>query len=429
MATLNEQLNELQTARDNMKIALTEKGQTVTNDIRTYAEAISGISGGGGDTPAGETAGAKIFESIEEMNNSTGNSKGDLVIVYKTITANATAESQFQTAIMPNTVILPTAMEGSHEPIFVAVDDSQYLECRGMFDSSLFYLHCYSDTGEVQVEYTSEDGITYTRTDGGEETVDFGMMVTYFDADNWIDETGYFFQVGNKEFEGLFEYNVGLFDYDNIYFLPVSDISYASDGSASWTGDYKESYILSKEVCNAAATALTTASGTSNSYGVTSFFLYQGKPSVVSYYSSLAKQTHSTTVIYDMETNKYYVNLTSKDTLTADSVVLHQYDIETGEVTDTSVTPVEGIRGGTVMVTELAVDTFSTYIGDGDSGFYILVDVDGTNKYTYYKNLDFYSFVRYDAFVLAKTQLTTTASDVATGKIFYGADGISVGTA
>ena len=46
MAKLNDDLAEIITARNDMKSALALKGQTVTNDIRTYAEAISHIEGG-----------------------------------------------------------------------------------------------------------------------------------------------------------------------------------------------------------------------------------------------------------------------------------------------------------------------------------------------------------------------------------------------
>ena len=47
MSTLNDDLAEIQDARDDMKLALEEKGQIVTKDIRTYAQAIANISGGG----------------------------------------------------------------------------------------------------------------------------------------------------------------------------------------------------------------------------------------------------------------------------------------------------------------------------------------------------------------------------------------------
>ena len=64
MATLNEQLTELQTARDNMKVALEGKGQTVTKDIRTYAEAISNISSGGSSGGTDTSDATAVAEDI-----------------------------------------------------------------------------------------------------------------------------------------------------------------------------------------------------------------------------------------------------------------------------------------------------------------------------------------------------------------------------
>ena len=40
---INE-LNEIKTARDNIKAALENEGETVTNDIRTYAETIPNVN-------------------------------------------------------------------------------------------------------------------------------------------------------------------------------------------------------------------------------------------------------------------------------------------------------------------------------------------------------------------------------------------------
>ena len=43
MSTIIQDLDTLRDTRDEMKEALINKGQTVTKDIRTYAEAISNI--------------------------------------------------------------------------------------------------------------------------------------------------------------------------------------------------------------------------------------------------------------------------------------------------------------------------------------------------------------------------------------------------
>lgn len=54
MSELNEQLNELQIARNDLKTALTIQGQPVNNDIRTYASAVANISNNSGlDTSDG----------------------------------------------------------------------------------------------------------------------------------------------------------------------------------------------------------------------------------------------------------------------------------------------------------------------------------------------------------------------------------------
>lgn len=45
MSDLNNKLTTLQAARDGIKLALTQKGQVVNNDIRTYATAVSNIQG------------------------------------------------------------------------------------------------------------------------------------------------------------------------------------------------------------------------------------------------------------------------------------------------------------------------------------------------------------------------------------------------
>ena len=72
MSVLDYKLDLLKDARDNMRQALLGKGQVVNNDLRTYAQAIRNISGGG----------VRLFESHQEMEESTGNVEGMYGIVY-----------------------------------------------------------------------------------------------------------------------------------------------------------------------------------------------------------------------------------------------------------------------------------------------------------------------------------------------------------
>ena len=173
MAQINTDLEILKTARDNMKTALEEKGQTVTKDIRTYAEAISNIStGGSGDV--------KLFETVEKMQQDENPQDGDLAVVYKEELINVTAESEFDSCIFPNEVVLDEAFTDNIYGRFRAVESSSsYFD--GMVDmsSSSFRFDGYGESSEIRVEYESEDGITYTRTDGGDELQEFGVEAQY----------------------------------------------------------------------------------------------------------------------------------------------------------------------------------------------------------------------------------------------------------
>ena len=90
--TIVQDLNTIKTARDNMKTALEGKGQTVTKDIRTYAEAITNIEGGGsGDV--------KLFETVESMQADSTAQEGDLAVVYREELTGITEESEFNSCI------------------------------------------------------------------------------------------------------------------------------------------------------------------------------------------------------------------------------------------------------------------------------------------------------------------------------------------
>ena len=71
MAQINNDLETLKTSRDDMKSALEGKGQTVTNDIRTYADAITNIeSGGSEDLPVINNLDLYSSAEVGEGNNS-----------------------------------------------------------------------------------------------------------------------------------------------------------------------------------------------------------------------------------------------------------------------------------------------------------------------------------------------------------------------
>ena len=122
MANLNEQLTELQTARDNIKTAIEGKGQIVTKDIRTYAEAINKIVSGG----SAGTSGIKQFATEEEMQADPTAAYDDLALVYKNFLTPLTKNSVIRAITIPKQVAIepPTASMSAR---WQSNDNSQYI--------------------------------------------------------------------------------------------------------------------------------------------------------------------------------------------------------------------------------------------------------------------------------------------------------------
>ena len=161
------------------------------------------------ESSAGSTVeGIKQFSTVEEMQADTTAKEGDLAVVYRSEIQNATVDSKFQVATFPDTVVLDTAITDSIEVRYRAVDSSKMFDCMGSLDSSRFMMDCYTDNGSIRIQYTSSDGITYTRTDTTGNPVDFGTEIYYETAEHWNDVIGKFIQISGSTFEGLFEYQL-----------------------------------------------------------------------------------------------------------------------------------------------------------------------------------------------------------------------------
>lgn len=203
MAQINEDLETLKTARDNMKTALENKGQIVNKDIRTYASAITNIPSGSG------SGDVKLFETEQAMQADPNPQEGDLAVIYREETQPATEYSTFDKCIFPNTVVLNEAFDDNNSGEYNAVDPvSGDFNASCELSSSSFTFNGSGDTiGTINIEYESSDGITYTRTDGGAELQEFGTTITRdVWSDQWDDAIGKFIQLrGNNYFEGLYE--------------------------------------------------------------------------------------------------------------------------------------------------------------------------------------------------------------------------------
>ena len=199
-------------------------------NIYNAVENLPNAGGGGGDV--------KLYDTIANMNLDHSVSEGQLAIVYSNVSANITADTEFQIGTFPEVVVLPTAITDYLEVGFRAVDESVMFDCWGQLDASRYDISCYSENGGINIQYESQDGITYTRTRfmkndeeiSGDE-MDFGLTIKFgsrWGGAEWNDVIGYFTQAGAVAFDGLYQYGDNAYSLAKTQFDTSSDVVYKS---------------------------------------------------------------------------------------------------------------------------------------------------------------------------------------------------------
>lgn len=252
------EITRLQNAKASIKTSIENKGVTVGDGtIDTYASKIDEISTSSAvlgtknitangtfaaaddnldgfssvvvNVPSGGTpVKSNVYRvpTIEARDAITDMVEGDVCVVYESNISNVTVDSRFQTAIFPEVVVLDTAITDFVEVRYRAVDESIMFDCWGSLDSSRFNMDCRMDGNSIRIEYTSEDGITYTRTDTTGNPVDFGTEIKYDRPERWNDAIGKFIQASSINFEGLFQYKDNHWNYANINIPTTADYIY-----------------------------------------------------------------------------------------------------------------------------------------------------------------------------------------------------------
>ena len=209
MSELNEKLQEIKRQKDtyilpeNLKKDVTAFGVTGTYEG----------SGGSGDV--------KLFETVEEMQLDSSPNEGDLAVVYRKEIQPIDENSESDSCIFPNTVVLDEAFTESISGRFRAIGGG-WFDGNVDMSSSSFRFDGYGDK-EVRVQYTSSDGITYTRTDGGEELQEFGVVIKYEPMEPWNNIIGNFMKIGGNYFDGMYEYK------SNEYVMTKNQLNATSD--------------------------------------------------------------------------------------------------------------------------------------------------------------------------------------------------------
>ena len=179
--------------------------------------------------------------SLNEMNSLTNVPDGAVCVVTDNSITNATADSQFQVATLPNQVVFDEPFTKFADVRYRAVDESVMLNIMGNLDSKMFSMDGFGDIGgqpvEIRIEYMSEDGgTTYNRVSPEEDTIDFGTPIYCEIPEMWNDAIGKFLQVMTANFSGVFEFKDSKWSFLNIGTTATADniwspaTFYTSDG-------------------------------------------------------------------------------------------------------------------------------------------------------------------------------------------------------
>ena len=235
-------MSELKT---NLEAILQEKQDkiipaNIKKDVQIF-DVIGTYEGSGGTDYK-----VKLFETEEEMQADINAQEGDLAVIYRSEIQNMTIDTQTQYITFPETVVLPEAFTSDVYCMLRAIDTSVMFNGNVQLSATSFMFDSYTDTGMIAVRYSSEDGITYTRTMFQTETgdltnpVDLGTIVGVYSSEEWNDNIGYFMQIGGNVFEGLYEYQ-NKFNED--YIMSYNNIKYNSNLTYNTKSIYIKDFI------------------------------------------------------------------------------------------------------------------------------------------------------------------------------------------
>ena len=195
MSDLGDKLVEIKRQKDTYILP-----ENIRKNVTVYGVTGTLETGsGGGDV--------KLFDTIEHMQEDENAQEGDLAVVYREELVPIDGNTKFDSCVFPKIVVLDEAFSGSISGGFGATDQGVVFAATVEVSSSRFRFSDYVESGEIIAQYTSQDGITYTRTDGGEELVEFGTTIkweSFFGPFNSI--IGNFMKIGENYFGGLYEY-------------------------------------------------------------------------------------------------------------------------------------------------------------------------------------------------------------------------------
>lgn len=371
--------------------------------------------------------GIKIFNTKELMQADTTAKEGDLAVVYRSELKSISNGDTIASITFPKTVVFDEAVSSDYYGMLRGENDPMiYLDIQ-LNASNCFIIDMAGVISEI--EYSSTDGITYTRTDSNEDTYEIGETL----VENLDEHICKFMQIGGNIFEGLFQYKHHALD--NVY----NASNYSNNTKLNI--NYKIPDIIAK-IDNGDPKQL--------------IIIEEAELDKSGYYYNIKKcktyqpAGNNRPFIGITADNKYYIcfEMYNKDSSTTIEQIETNYDFSLDN-------PVVS----TVNITKSDADKLPIFgnrsngISTGSDTYYILkeiqanqtniVSIAGPNMITTSLNSSqlgkgvtiitapnnvYKSELTYiDSYIPASTQLTTVANDVYQS-IFYGKNGLEIGT-
>lgn len=216
---------------------------------------VEGTAEGGSGT--GEI---KLFETEEQMQADENPQKGDKAVVYRKQIQPIQQDTEFQVCEFPITVTLDTVITENISGSFSAIDTSIWMSMNVSLSATALRVRWYGNDTDGEVTYTSEDGVTYTRTDTLGNPVDLGVIVK---SDyRWNDVFSKFIYASGYHFGGLFEYG-RIVDEGYVSFPLITDNTTISSSDVNVLNSVSNRYNTQDliDLCKEIEATISTNSG------------------------------------------------------------------------------------------------------------------------------------------------------------------------
>lgn len=368
----------------------------------------------------------KLFTTQDEMNQSEGNEEGDLAIVYGSTISNWQVDTQSNIMIFPQTVTLQEAFTDFADLRFGPVDESTgYVDFMGNISKTSMRLQIYADEINANIRYTSDDGITYTKTQGNER-VELPVDVYYERVEEWNDVIGYFIQTGINTFEGIYKYVTNI-KTQNFKFLSLETIDVSNK---TYTPIFLDDKVYNTDELHSKLEKIGYSSGI--------YRFYLTDTNKIIYPTCTLDNTARSASVLVYNQNKFANRFATGTTAPKDNEIrLDIYDLNTDE-TETKTFTAETIMvdSNTYYVSPDLTDTIGNVISLGTGYESRLGYTSGNITISYINNekygtislgndLDLYIYE--NKYLLSETQFDTT-DEYVYGKTYYGKNGVGIGT-